>query len=165
MLKSRLGELPVIAEDLGLITPEVERLRDDFNLPGMKVLQFGFASDAANEHLPHNYGKNFVVYTGTHDNNTTLGWLKSATKEERINVRRYFRRTRRQALDRVIEACWGSVAEIAIMPMQDLLRLDGKGRMNVPGVASGNWEWRFRWSQLRQSRRDFLKEITQKYNR
>ncbi len=165
MLQSQLGELPVIAEDLGVITPEVEKLRDDFNLPGMKVLQFGFASDATNEHLPHNYGKNFVVYTGTHDNNTTLGWLKSATKKEQRNIRKYFRRTRRRALDPVIEACWGSVAEIAIMPMQDLLRLDAKGRMNVPGVPSGNWEWRFRWRQLRQSRRDFLKEITQKYNR
>ncbi|MGQ7869195.1 4-alpha-glucanotransferase [Sunxiuqinia sp. sy24] len=165
LLQSQIGELPVIAEDLGVITPEVEKLRDDFKLPGMKVLQFGFASDATNEHLPHNYDRNFVVYTGTHDNNTTLGWLKSVTKVERLNIRRYFYRSRRRTVDSIIEATWGSVAELAIMPMQDLLRLDGKGRMNVPGVAGGNWEWRFEWRQLRLSRRHFLKQITEKYNR
>lgn len=165
LLKSQIGELPVVAEDLGVITPEVERLRDDFRLPGMKVLQFGFASDATNGHLPHNFGRNFVVYTGTHDNNTTLGWLKSATKDERDSLKKYFNRSRRRALDRLIEATWASVAEIAVMPMQDLLRLDGKARMNTPGIASGNWEWRFQWEQLRASRKDFLKRITEQYNR
>lgn len=165
LLQSQLGKLPVIAEDLGVITPEVEKLRDDFGLPGMKVMQFGFASDATNEHLPHNYGRNFVVFTGTHDNNTTRGWLKSTTKEERRNIWKYYKRNRSWALDRIIEATWASVAEMAIMPMQDLLRLDAKGRMNTPGVTNGNWEWRFSWKQLRNSRRDFLKRMTEKYNR
>ncbi|WP_299576906.1 4-alpha-glucanotransferase [uncultured Sunxiuqinia sp.] len=165
LLKSQIGDFPVVAEDLGVITQEVEALRDEFKLPGMKVLQFGFASDAANEHLPHNYGRNFVVYTGTHDNDTTLGWLNSATSVERRNIRRYFKRGRRRALDAILEATWGSVAELAMMPMQDLLQLDTKGRMNVPGVAAGNWEWRFEWKQIRPARRRFLKQITEKYNR
>ena len=165
LLKSQIGDLRVVAEDLGVITPEVEKLRDDFGLPGMKVLQFGFASDETNEHLPHNYGQNFVVYTGTHDNNTTLGWLKSISGEEKNTVRSYFRRTRRRALDRVIETTWASVAEIAIMPLQDLLRLDGRGRMNTPGIANGNWEWRFQWKQVRPSRKIFLTKLTKCYNR
>ncbi len=165
LLKSQIGELPVIAEDLGVITPEVENLRDEFELAGMKVLQFAYASDETNEHLPHNFGENFVVYTGTHDNDTTLGWIKSATIDERQNLKYYFNVGVAKLPDRIIEAAWASVAKMAIVPMQDLLALDSKGRMNVPGTAVGNWEWRFKWEQLKTSKKDYLKELTKRYNR
>ncbi|MHA7108944.1 4-alpha-glucanotransferase [Sunxiuqinia elliptica] len=165
LLRSQIGELPVVAEDLGIITPEVEQLRKAFDLPGMKVMQFAFASDAENEHLPHNYESNFVVYTGTHDNDTTLGWLKSATKTEQRNLKKYFGHNHSRAFVPVVESAWASVARTAIMPMQDVLRLDSKCRMNVPGVAQGNWEWRFQWKQIRPAQRIFLKRMTEKYNR
>ncbi len=165
LLKSQLGELPVIAEDLGLITPEVEKLRDDFNLPGMKVLQFAYASDETNVNLPHNYNRNFVVYTGTHDNDTTIGWLKTATVKERKNLKRYFNAGWGNMHRSLVEAAWSSVACMAILPMQDLMELDGKGRMNTPGTVFNNWEWRLEWKQLKASQKEFLKAITEKYNR
>ena len=165
LLKSQLDELPVVAEDLGIITPEVEKLRDDFDLPGMKVLQFAYASDATNVNLPHNYEQNFVVYTGTHDNDTTLGWLKTATKTERRNLKRYFDNGWNAVHRSLIGTAWASVAKIAIVPMQDLLELDGKHRMNTPGTVNNNWEWRMEWRMLRKSHKDFLVELTEKYNR
>ncbi|MCW0483549.1 4-alpha-glucanotransferase [Gaoshiqia sediminis] len=165
LLKSQLGELPVIAEDLGIITPEVEKLRDHFGLPGMKVLQFAYASDASNVNLPHNYNQNFVVYTGTHDNDTTIGWLKTATKEERKNLKRYFSSGWGNIHRSLIEAAWASVANMAILPMQDLMELDGRGRMNTPGTVANNWEWRLEWKLLKSSQKEFLKTLTEKYNR
>ncbi|WP_372776788.1 4-alpha-glucanotransferase [Mangrovibacterium sp.] len=165
LLKSQLGYLPVIAEDLGIITPEVEELRDAFDLPGMKVLQFAYASDETNVNLPHNYGSNFAVYTGTHDNDTTLGWLKTATKEESDNLKKYFNTSWSNIHRALIETAWASVAKIAIVPMQDLLELDGKHRMNTPGTVHNNWEWRMEWKMLKKSHKDFLVELTKKYNR
>jgi len=165
LLKSQLGHLPLIAEDLGIITPEVETLRDAFGLPGMKVLQFAFASDSKNVNLPHNYSQNFVVYTGTHDNDTTLGWLKSATKDERKNLRRYFSSAWSSVHRDLVEVAWASVAKVAIIPMQDLLELDGKHRMNTPGTVQDNWEWRMDWKMLKKSHREFLQGLTEKYNR
>ncbi len=165
LLKGQVGELPLIAEDLGVITPEVEKLREDFDLPGMKVLQFAFGSDETNPYLPHNYHPNFVVYTGTHDNETTIGWLKNASKKERKNLKKYFAGGWRNMHLRLVESAWASVARIAVMPMQDLLELDNRGRMNTPGTTGGNWEWRFDWRMLKRSRKDFLKELTEKYNR
>lgn len=165
LLQSQIGDLPVIAEDLGIITPEVEKLRDDFGLPGMKVLQFGFASDETNVNLPHNYERNFVVYTGTHDNDTTLGWMKSATAVEKKNLKSYLHPNSKTTPTQLVEMAWASVAKMAIVPMQDLLELDSKGRMNIPGTATGNWEWRFKWEQLKKTKKDFMKELTQKYNR
>jgi 4-alpha-glucanotransferase len=165
LLKSQLGTLNVIAEDLGIITPEVERLRDDFGLPGMKVLQFGFASDVTNENLPHNFGQNFVVYTGTHDNDTSLGWYQTATKTERKMFRKYGLPHDRKFVRGLTELAWASVARMAIVPMQDFLGLDGAARMNTPGTATGNWGWRFSWSQVRTSHKVFLKKLTAKYNR
>lgn len=165
VLKSQLGELPVIAEDLGIITPEVENLRDDFNLPGMKVLQFAFTTDATNDYLPHNYNTNCVVYTGTHDNNTTIGWLKKATNAERKNLKKYFNVSMRNMHTKIIEAAWGSVAEMAIIPMQDLIELGSKGRMNTPGTVFDNWEWRLEWKMLKKAHRRFILDLTQKYNR
>jgi len=157
--------LPFIAEDLGVITPEVEKLRDDFNLPGMKVIQFAFTSDKTNENLPHNYSSNFVVFTGTHDNNTTLGWLRSAKGKEKKQIQNYLGKRKKQALRKSIEMAWSSSAKMAIIPLQDLLGLGSKARMNTPGTSSGNWGWRFQWRQLKQSQKRFLKNLTEKYNR
>ena len=164
-LKEQYGNLNIIAEDLGIITPEVEKLRDDFGLPGMKVLQFAFGSDAENTNLPHNYNSNFVVYTGTHDNDTTLGWFNSIEKAERKMLRRYIRGNGKELVRQMIEYVWASAAMTAIIPMQDVLGLDTDARMNTPGTASGNWDWRFSWAQIRSNHPLFLKEITKRYNR
>jgi 4-alpha-glucanotransferase len=164
-LKEALGHLNVIAEDLGVITPEVEKLRDDFNLPGMKILQFAFGSDASNKDLPHNYSTNFLVYTGTHDNDTTLGWFNSMDKKERKMLRKYLQGSGKQFVKNMIELAWASAAYTAIIPMQDVLGLDTDARMNTPGTPSGNWTWRFTWPQIRQNHKVFLKQITEKYNR
>jgi 4-alpha-glucanotransferase len=165
LLRSQIGELPLIAEDLGIITPEVEQLRQTFDLPGMKVLQFAFTSDEKNEHLPHNYDTNCLAYTGTHDNDTTWGWLKSAGMEERKMALSYLRMFNRKPAWAMIELAWSSVAKTAIVPLQDLLELGAESRMNIPGVSDGNWGWRFRWEQLRGRHRRFLSEITKRYNR
>ena len=164
-LKEQLGNLNVIAEDLGVITPEVEKLRDDYNLPGMKVLQFAFGSDATNENLPHNYSTNFLVYTGTHDNDTSLGWFNSIDKKERRLLHKYIAGNGKQFVRNFIEEAWKSAAFMAIIPMQDVLGLDSTARMNTPGTPSGNWDWRFSWPQIRQNNKVFLKQITEKYNR
>jgi len=164
-LREHLGKLNVIAEDLGIITPEVEKLRDDFDLPGMKVLQFAFGSDATNENLPHNYSPNFLVYTGTHDNDTSLGWFNSLGKKERKMLRKYISGSGKQFVRNFMEQAWASAAHTAIVPMQDVLGLNSDARMNTPGVATGNWDWRFSWSQIRPNHQIFLKQITEKYNR
>lgn len=163
--KEQVDYMPLIAEDLGVITPEVEQLRDDFRLPGMKVLQFAFGSSPSNQHLPHNYTSRFVAYTGTHDNNTTLGWMRSLHGRERKQVRRYLGKPGKSALKRGIEWIWASGAQSALMPMQDLLQLGDNARLNTPGVAKGNWAWRFRWRQLKNRQLNFLREVTEKYNR
>jgi len=164
-LKEQLGTLNVIAEDLGVITPEVEKLRDDFGLPGMKILQFAFAGDASNANLPHNYTSNFIVYTGTHDNDTSLGWFNSIDKKERKFMHKYIAGSGKQFVANFIEQAWASAAHTAIIPMQDVLALDSGSRMNTPGIAGGNWDWRFTWSQIRLNHKVFLKRITEKYNR
>ncbi|MBW8330722.1 MAG: 4-alpha-glucanotransferase [Prolixibacteraceae bacterium] len=164
-LKEKFGKLNIIAEDLGVITPEVEKLRDDFGLPGMKILQFAFGSDAANENLPHNYDSNFVVYTGTHDNDTTLGWFNSIEKPERKILRKYLKGDGKEMVRQMTEYAWASSAMMALIPMQDLLGLDTEARMNTPGTATGNWTWRFAWPQVRSNHHHFLREITKKYNR
>ncbi|WP_346854347.1 4-alpha-glucanotransferase [uncultured Draconibacterium sp.] len=165
LIKSQLGYLPFIAEDLGIITPEVDRLREFFSLPGMKVLQFAFTTDAANKDLPHNYERNFVVYTGTHDNDTTLGWLTAAEGEEKEFLEKYVSLNDKTALGKVLEMAVASVANTAILPMQDIIGLDTKSRMNTPGTANGNWGWRFEWSQLKVGQKRFLANLTEKYNR
>lgn len=165
LLQSQIGELPLFAEDLGIITPEVDKLREDFGLPGMKVLQFAFTTDAANRDLPHNYSQNCVVYTGTHDNDTTLGWLNSIRGREKKNVERYIGKIDDGAISRIMEMAFASVARVAIIPMQDVLELDEKSRMNIPGTPNGNWEWRFHWNQLKKRQKIFLSELTEKYNR
>ncbi len=165
IFKKQVGNLPLVAEDLGVITREVEKLRDDFKLPGMKVLQFAFNSDPKDHNLPHNYLPRFIAYTGTHDNNTTYGWLRSLEGAEKKMVRRYLGTTGKKAVRAAVELIWASCAYSAIIPLQDLLELDEKSRLNTPGTASGNWEWRFKWWQLRNKHRYFLRDITSKYNR
>jgi 4-alpha-glucanotransferase len=160
-----LGELPIIAEDLGVITPEVEKLRDDAGFPGMKVLQFAFAADAADPYLPHNYIKNCVVYSGTHDNDTTKGWYAQAPEKERDFVRKYLARGDDNIAWEFIRLAFASVADTAVVPLQDVLGLGTEGRMNTPGLPSGNWSWRFRWEQLPYWIAPQLKEMATLYGR
>ncbi len=138
----RYGDLPIIAEDLGEISPAVFALRDQFGLPGMKILQFAFDGDSSNPFLPHNYPANCVVYTGTHDNDTTRGWWDSSDDLTRHHARIYLETDGVDISWDLIAAAWHSSAALAIAPIQDLLSLDGDSRMNVPGEPSGNWRWR-----------------------
>jgi len=147
-VQRKLGKLPIIAEDLGLITPEVVALREQFEFPGMKILQFAFAGDPANHFLPHQYEPNCVVYTGTHDNDTTRGWFEKASERERNFVTRYVRTDGRDIHWDLIRLAEESVADLAIVPLQDVLGLGSEGRMNFPGTTTGNWEWRFSWEQV-----------------
>ena len=142
-LAGALGGLPLIAEDLGVITPAVERLRDRFGLPGMKVLQFAFDGDADNSFLPHNYGARCVVYTGTHDNDTTLGWYRAESEKTRDQVRRYLARDGHDVAWDLVRLAYASVAYMAVVPLQDLMKLGSEARMNYPSRAQGNWQWRF----------------------
>ena len=148
-LTRELGPLPIIAEDLGVITPDVVELRDACGFPGMKILQFAFGDDAANEYLPHRYPPRSVVYTGTHDNDTTCGWWAAAPERERRFVRAYLGSDADvQVHWSFIRAACASVANTALFPMQDLLGLDGASRMNLPGSQAGNWGWRFDWPMV-----------------
>jgi 4-alpha-glucanotransferase len=151
-LKEVFGDLPFVAEDLGLITPEVEDLRDRFAMPGMRILQFGFADRGGHIYLPHKYVPNTVVYTGTHDNNTTLGWWRDgATPEEKVNVEAYIGPIANdtEIVDAMMRTAAGSVANVCIFPMQDVLGLDGDCRMNTPAAGAGNWTWRYSKETLR----------------
>lgn len=159
------ARLPLIAEDLGVVTPEVVALREQFNLPGMKVLQFAFAADAADPFLPHNYPRNCVVYSGTHDNDTTRGWYQTASEHERDFCRRYRGRDGGDVAWDFIRLAWASVADMAVAPLQDVLSLGSEARMNLPGRASGNWGWRFHADQLHEAVRDRLAELTRLYGR
>ena len=144
-VRSKLGIMPFIAEDLGLITPDVSELRQQFNIPGTRVLQFAFDGNAGNVHLPENYSTNTVVYTGTHDNPTIREWFENLTDRERRRIWACLRRPEgeiRDAASELIRVAWSSSAALAITPFQDLLNLGREGRMNVPGRADGNWRWR-----------------------
>ena len=164
-IEKNLGKLPIIAEDLGEITPDVVALRDGFQLPGMKILQFAFAADPEDAFLPHNYIPNCVAYTGTHDNDTSLGWYDSAPEKERDFVRRYLARGGEDISWDMIRAVWGSVAAVAVTTMQDLLSLDTSGRMNYPGRPSGNWSWRMEADCISTGLRTRLRETNLLYGR
>lgn len=142
-IQAKLGELPIIAEDLGVITPEVEELRDRFTFPGMRILQFAFGGERNSSFLPYNYIKNTVVYTGTHDNETTLGWYLNATEDERDHVRRYTVSSGRDIVWDLIRLAYASVADITVIPMQDVFVLGNEARMNFPGKEGGWWRWRY----------------------
>ncbi len=165
LLKEELEELPIIAEDLGIITPDVEKLRDQFALPGMKILQFAFDSGPKNPYLPHNHRSNSVVYTGTHDNNTSLGWWRALDAEGKAQVREYLKRPCRDMPWPLIDCALASVAELAIIPMQDFLGLDGKARMNRPGTVQGNWLWRLLPAQPSEEISVQLQHVTHLYGR
>jgi len=151
VVQRRLGDLPIIAEDLGLITAAVEKLRDELGLPGMRVLQFGFDAATGNTHLPHNYTTaNNVAYTGTHDNNTTMGWYAGATEEIKDQFRRYFNVDGTDAAWDMIRGTFMSNANMAIVPIQDVLSQDGYYRMNTPGIAAGNWQFRLGKDSINQ---------------
>jgi len=165
-LRAGLGRLPIIAEDLGVITPAVEALRDDFNLPGMRILQFAFAGATEDRFLPHNFKThNTVVYTGTHDNDTTRGWYVTASEKERDFCRRYLGRDGRDISWDLIRLALSSVADLAVIPLQDILDLGGEARMNLPGTTGGNWLWRFVERQLTERILDRLGELTKLYGR
>ncbi len=169
-LASTLGSLPVMAEDLGIITPEVEELRDRFDFPGMRILQFAFGGDDDNAYLPHNYIQNCVVYPGTHDNDTTIGWWNSTGEQEKQHVARYLKYSSPEEIKEInwefIRMALSSIGDLAILSVQDLLGLDSSGRMNDPSVNAGNWRWRYESSdQLTPELSQRLLEMTQHHKR
>jgi 4-alpha-glucanotransferase len=164
-IEQALGKLPIIAEDLGVITPEVVALREAFNLPGMKILQFAFDSTEQNNYLPHTYEKNCVVYTGTHDNDTTLGWYSKCSPHDRNWVNLYLNTDGSDICWDFIRAAWSSVADIAIIPLQDLLGLGSEARMNTPATTGTNWKWRFTWDMIQPERCERLNMLTDMYAR
>jgi len=154
-----------IAEDLGFVTKNVETLRDKFDLPGMKILQFAFNSGAQNPFLPHNYSKNCVAYTGTHDNDTSLGVFINYSEQEKQFSKKYFKFKNENFAHDLMKLAWSSVADTAIAPLQDLLQLNSKHRMNTPGTIDNNWLWRFNSEDITQEHKTFLREITEIYDR
>lgn len=175
-MTNALGELPIIAEDLGVITPDVEKLRDDFGFPGMRILQFAFGGDTKCQDLPHNYIKNSAVYTGTHDNDTTVGWFNSHAGEGSTRDEEQINKERKFCLDYLnsdgkeihwdfIRAVLASVADTAIVPLQDLLGLGTEARMNLPASSQGNWQWRCKEGAITEEIGERLKELTLLYGR
>ena len=160
-----LGPLPIIAEDLGVITPDVDALRKKFGFPGMRILQFAFQGDASDRFLPHNHEPDTVVYTGTHDNNTVAGWWAEANDHERHFARGYLATDGRDMPWTLIRAASASVADTAVHPMQDVLELPATCRMNYPGQSEGWWTWRFRWSQVQPWHAQRLAEFCRLYGR
>lgn len=167
-IKKALGELPIIAEDLGLLTDSVEQLRDYFNFPGMKILQFAFlATDekAENDYLPHNLVKNAVVYSGTHDNDTTKGWYSKSDNKDKDVVRRYINVNGENISWDFIRLAYSTVCDIAIVTMQDVMELDSQYRMNTPGTPSGNWKWRYTKNMLLNEYAEKLKYLSKLFGR
>jgi len=162
-VQKELGVLPFIAEDLGLITPDVRALRQQFQIPGTRVLQFAFDGRSDNPYLPQNYVPNTVVYTGTHDNPTSRGWYEELPPNQRQNLWRYLKspegESGRVAWD-LIRLAWSSSAALALAPLQDLLNLGREGRMNVPGRAEGNWTWRCTKEMLSAADFHSLRDLT-----
>ena len=166
VMKERLGDKEIIAEDLGYLTPSVHRLLEDSGYPGMKVLQFAFSGDPANLYLPHNHVENSVVYTGTHDNQTTVGWYKTAAKYERAFIHRYLGIFGREATpEDFIRTALMSVASLAVIPMQDYLELGDEARLNTPSILGGNWQWRLLPGQLTEQLADRIRSLTELYQR
>ena len=169
-IESALGTLPIIAEDLGIITPDVTALRKRFGLPGMRILQFAFGEggfeDNLNTYLPHNFEANTVVYTGTHDNDTTQGWWAAISPAMRQHVLDYLGADNDTDIHwKLIRAACASVADMAIHPLQDVLGLDGAHRMNLPGKGEGHWEWRFTWAQVQPGHARQLARFCELYRR
>jgi 4-alpha-glucanotransferase len=175
-IKASLGELPIIAEDLGFITPDVIGLRDEFGFPGMRILQFGFSTDPTNKDLPHNYVRNSVVYTGTHDNDTAVGWFQSQPGGTSVRSAEQVERERQYCLDYLstdgaeinwdfIRALYASAGDTALVPLQDVLGLGSDARMNTPATMSGNWAWRFGAGDLGDDVSARLRRLAETYGR
>jgi malto-oligosyltrehalose synthase/4-alpha-glucanotransferase len=168
-IKEVIGHLPFVAEDLGDVDDAVFQLRDAYELPGMKVLQFAFGEDMPDsDHIPHNHTINSFAYTGTHDNNTTIGWFEQETQvASRLSIAKYTAQkiSERNICDVLIRLCYGSVAKVIIVPMQDVLKLDSSQRMNMPGSGEGNWTWQVSENQLSEKVFRGLLELTRLYNR
>lgn len=164
-IRNELGKLPIIAEDLGVITPDVIALLQKFDLPGMRVMQFAFGGSPDNIYLPHHFINNMVCYVGTHDNDTTIGWFNSASEYERAFACKYLRTDGKEINWDLIHAASLSVADIVIHTMQDVLALSSEHRMNMPGKPDGNWEWRFNWEQLAAHHAEKLYEISALHGR
>ena len=167
-VKRALDVLPFVAEDLGMITPDVYALRDEFQLPGMRVLQFAFDGRSDNPYLPHNYVMNTVVYTATHDNAPTRNWFEELPDDRRQNLWTYLKRAPGEAIDvspALLELAWSSQGALAIAPVQDLLNLGRESRMNVPGRAKGNWSWRLTEDMLSSAAFERLRNLTKRTNR
>jgi 4-alpha-glucanotransferase len=167
-VRRAMPEAKLIAEDLGLLTPATIALREATGLPGMAVLQFAFGGGADNLYLPHNHRANTVVYSGTHDNDTTVGWYASADEKTRDHVRRYYRVDGREVSWDFIRSSYASACNLAVVPLQDLLSLGGGARFNTPGKSQGNWTWRYRPEQLqalRQNSGGYLRDLAALYGR
>lgn len=164
-LLTEFGQLPLVAEDLGVITPEVDDLRRAFGFPGMKILQFAFNSGADNPYLPHQHELNSVVYTGTHDNDTTVGWYAALSPQEQEGVLEYLGHPAEPMPWPLVRTALSSVARLAVVPLQDVLALGTEHRMNIPGVTEGNWRWRFQWHQLTDELAGRLHHLVHLYGR
>jgi 4-alpha-glucanotransferase len=164
-VKNALGELPIIAEDLGHITEDVNELRDRFHFPGMNILQFAFTTDASNPYLPHNLKRNAVIYTGTHDNDTTVGWYRSRDEEEKSACDRYLGPVNESIAWALMRLAYSSVADLAIVPLQDVLGLGAEARMNTPGKFGNNWTWRFKAGSFAPEQRQKLRTMALTYGR
>jgi 4-alpha-glucanotransferase len=166
VLEKKLGKLPIIVEDLGFLTPSVKKLLKDSGFPGMKVIQFAFDSREDSDYLPHNYPQHCVVYTGTHDNDTVMGWMKTAPKDSVRFAKNYLNLTKEEGYNwGMMRAAWSSVADMAIVPMQDLLGLDSKARINIPSTTGGNWQWRATPEQIDNKLAKKLHKCMQMYAR
>jgi len=164
-LREEFGSLPLVAEDLGLITAAVHELRERYSLPGMRVLQFAFGSGADNLYLPHRYEVDTVVYTGTHDNDTTLAWYSAASAQTQTHIMDYLGQPRETMPWPFIRSALASVAILAMLPMQDVLALGAGHRMNTPGTTTGNWRWRFSWDQLTADTAHRMRHLVNLYGR
>ncbi|MBN9386797.1 MAG: 4-alpha-glucanotransferase [Chloroflexi bacterium] len=164
-LQNVLGDLPIIAEDLGQISRRVMRLRDTFQLPGMKILHFAFGAGSSNPYLPHNFERNTIVYTGSHDNDTTVGWFSQLSEQEQAEIFKYIGFDSGDIAYDFIRLAFRSVANVAVVPLQDYLRLGTEARMNYPGRASGNWGWRFEENALTPELAGQIYEVTELYGR
>ena len=165
-LKKKMGKKPIIAEDLGLLTPSVIKLVKKCGYPGMKILEFAFDSGEDNDYLPHNYDKNCIVYTGTHDNDTTIGWFSTLRKKDKDYTKKYLgiKNAKNIAWD-LIRLAQSSVADTCIIPMQDYLELGNDARINLPSTLGNNWVWRMSGEALTDVLADKIHDMTATYGR
>ncbi len=167
-VKKYLGELPIIAEDLGVITKSVTELRERLSFPGMKIMQFAFGTNMERKFLPHNYVQNCMVYTGSHDNDTTRAYFekeKNNGTDIYTHAQKYLNYYGNDVVAQLIRAAYASVADVVVIPMQDILNLGGEARMNFPGTLGGNWTWRFTWDQVPHHLAQYYKELAALYER